>query len=92
MFFLNTLFHLLVHCNLPFSTLVTKVGAHPVSQDEAIDASDIIVIAVPRDFYEDLPVKKLSGKVLVDVSNRNTVARKTALYVKFTQVLLNDYY
>ena len=46
---------------------------------EAIDAASIIVIAVPVDFYTTLPTKQLSGKVVVDVSNRNSMHKKMTM-------------
>lgn len=59
--------------------LVEKVGANPRFQDEAIRSSNVVIVAVPKHFYEDLPTKLLAGKTVVDVSNRNTVQRKTIL-------------
>ena len=37
--------------------------------EEAIDASHIIVMAVPKDFYDRQPLKLLEGKTVIDVSN-----------------------
>lgn len=63
-----------------FRELVTKIGANPRFHDEAIRSSDIVIVAVPKDFYVDLPLDLFEGKVVVDVSNRNSVARKSTLY------------
>jgi len=41
----------------------------------SIAYADLVIAAVPKDFYENLPVKALEGKVVVDVSNRNTSKR-----------------
>ncbi len=35
-----------------------------------------MVVAVPREYYSTLPLPLLSGKTVVDVSNRNSVKRK----------------
>ncbi len=43
---------------------------------EAIAASDLVVVAIPKDFYTGLPANLLAGKTVVDVSNRSTVHRK----------------
>ncbi len=46
--------------------------------DEAIRSSmsNIVVLAVPKDFYERQPLDLLEGKVVIDCSNRSTVYRK----------------
>jgi len=56
--------------------LVEKVGAKLMKTEEAIDASHIIVMAVPKDFYDRQPLKLLEGKTVIDVSNRATLHRK----------------
>ena len=57
-----------------------KIGGRPRFQDESVRASSLVVIAaVPKEFYPGLPLHLLDGKVLVDVSNRNSVKRKTEL-------------
>ena len=43
--------------------------------------SDLVVVAVPKDFYTSLPLHLMKGKVVVDVSNRTTVKAKTEEYV-----------
>ena len=53
-----------------------KVGAKLMKTEEAIDASHIIVMAVPKDFYDRQPLKLLEGKTVIDVSNRATLHRK----------------
>merc|ERR1712106_1172354 len=39
--------------------------------------ADLIIAAVPMDFYHTLPANLLKGKVVVDVSNRSTINAKT---------------
>merc|ERR1711997_1001037 len=60
--------------------LVTKTGAKLLSTEEAISASNsnIVILAVPKDFYERQPLKALEGKVVVDVSNRSSIYAKDA--------------
>ncbi len=54
------------------------MGGHPRFQDESVRASaSVVVAAVPKEFYPTLPFDLLDGKVLVDVSNRNSAKRKT---------------
>ncbi len=59
--------------------LVSQTGAHSRFQDEAIDASDLVIVAVPKDFYTSLPADALAGKIVVDVSNRNSVRSKMTM-------------
>ena len=44
--------------------------------EEAIMASDIIVMAVPKDCYDQQPLELLDGKIVIDCSNRSTIHRK----------------
>jgi len=37
--------------------------------------ADLVIVAVPKDFYHTLPANHLTGKVVVDVSNRSSVRR-----------------
>ena len=60
---------------------MSQTGAQSCTQEEAIDAADVVVIAVPKDFYSSLPLKRLAGKVVVDVSNRSTIHNKMTMYV-----------
>ena len=53
-----------------------KVGAKLISTEEAIKSSRIIILAVPKDFYERQPLHLLENKIIIDVSNRSTVYRK----------------
>ena len=55
--------------------MVKQTGAMLLGQDEALAASNMVVIAVGRDHYENLPISKLRGKILIDVAN-NTEIRK----------------
>ncbi len=66
-----------------------KLGAQPRFHDEAIRGSDLVIIAIPRDFYLDLPLELLRGKIVVDVSNRTSVDRKSVLsQAEYLQTLL----
>ena len=60
---------------------MSLTGAQSLPIAEAIDAADIVVIAVPFDFYASLPHEKLSGKVIIDVSNRNSMHKKIIMWV-----------
>ena len=55
-----------------------KTGAKLTSVEEAIRASqsNIVILAVPKDFYEKQPIHLLEGKVVIDVSNRNSIYAK----------------
>ena len=68
--------------------MVTKTGAKLLSTEEAISASNsnIVILAVPKDFYERQPLKALEGKVVVDVSNRSSIYAKDAT----SQVIFNQ--
>jgi predicted dinucleotide-binding enzyme len=37
--------------------------------------ADLVIVAVPKDFYPSIPANLLKGKVVVDVSNRATIRR-----------------
>ena len=65
---------ILVH----FRELVEKVGARLTTVEDAIKSSsqNIVVLAVPKDFYEKQPLHLLEGKIVIDVSNRNSIYRK----------------
>merc|ERR1711973_428185 len=58
--------------------LVTKTGAKLLSTEDALatSTSNIVILAVPKDFYERQPLKALEGKVVVDVSNRSSIYAK----------------
>merc|ERR1719400_2960861 len=68
------------HRNSELAGLVDKTGAKLLSTEEALSASNsnIVILAVPKDFYERQPLKALEGKVVVDVSNRNSIYSKDA--------------
>ena len=55
-----------------------KTGAKLTSVEEAIrvSQSNIVILAVPKDFYEKQPIHLLEGKVVIDVSNRNSIYAK----------------
>jgi len=40
-----------------------------------VGSADVVIVAIPFDFYNTLPAGLLAGKVVVDVSNRNSVKR-----------------
>ena len=56
--------------------LVEKIGARLMRTEEAIMASNIIVMAVPKDCYDQQPLELLDGKIVIDCSNRSTIYRK----------------
>ena len=53
-----------------------RIGAKLMSTKEAINASQVIVMAIPKDFYTNLDLHLLEGKTVIDVSNRSTTYRK----------------
>ena len=69
--------------------LVLKTGAKLTSVEEAIRASqsNIVILAVPKDFYEKQPIHLLEGKVVIDVSNRNSIYAKGESQVKSIRLL-----
>jgi len=44
-----------------------------------VSRADIVIVAIPFEFYPSLPVSLLAGKVVVDVSNRSSSKRTTEL-------------
>jgi len=48
-----------------------------LAEMSSIEKSDMVIVAVPFAFYHTLPVSLLEGKVVVDVSNRSSIRRKT---------------
>jgi len=53
-----------------------SVGATLTTIEDAIGSSDLIVAAIPKDFYSSLPANLLAGRIVIDVSNRNSIKRK----------------
>jgi 8-hydroxy-5-deazaflavin:NADPH oxidoreductase len=49
--------------------LAAETGAKPATVDEAIEAGDVVVIAVPLAAVPDLPADAFQGKVVVDANN-----------------------
>ena len=45
--------------------MVEKIGAKLVTTEEAIKSSNIIVMAVPKNFYERQPLHLLEGKTVI---------------------------
>ena len=41
------------------------------------DTADLVIVALPKDFYHTIPAHLLRGKVVVDVSNRSSVKRNS---------------
>ena len=74
-----------------FRELVLKTGAKLTSVEEAIRASqsNIVILAVPKDFYEKQPIHLLEGKVVIDVSNRNSIYAKGESQVFRTMVVFS---
>lgn len=58
--------------------LVEKIGAKLTSVEDAVKESNsnIVILAVPKDFYDKQPLHLLEGKYVVDVSNRSSMYRK----------------
>lgn len=44
-------------------------GAHAVTKEVATEKADIAILAVPPSKYQSLPVKELSGKIVIDAMN-----------------------
>jgi len=40
-----------------------------------VSSADVVLVAIPFNFYSSLPANLLTGKIVVDVSNRNKVRR-----------------
>lgn len=59
--------------------LVRQTGATLTSQEVALGAANVVIVAVGRDYYDYLPLSLLRGKLLIDVSN-NTERRKGPHY------------
>ena len=59
-----------------FRQLIEKVGAKLLKTEDAIKSSHLVVMCVPKDFYEKQPLHLLEGKTVIDVSNRSTTYRK----------------
>lgn len=73
-------------------TMVKQTGAILMGQDEALSCSNMVVIAVGRDHYDNLPLAALKGKILIDVAN-NTEIRKGPHYrsnAEYLQGLIPD--
>lgn len=53
------------------ASLIAELGplAHAGTAAEAADAGDFVVIAVPLKLTNDMPVKQLAGKVVIDTNN-----------------------
>merc|ERR1711997_414676 len=71
--------------------LVAKTGAKLLSTEEALatSTSNIVILAVPKDFYEKRPLHLLEGKVVVDVSDRSSIyAKDPTSQTEYLQSLL----
>ena len=51
--------------SINFRPLVEKIGAKLMQTEDAINASKIIVMAVPKDFYVNQPLHLLEGKTVI---------------------------
>ena len=45
-----------------------RIGAKLMSTKEAINVSQVIVMAIPKDFYASQDLHLLEGKTVIDVS------------------------
>ena len=69
--------------------LVEKFGASIVKIDEALQHSNLVVLAIPKDFYIKLDYHLFEGKIVIDVSNRLSVQRKEEMsQAEYLQSLL----
>lgn len=61
-----------------------------MTSEEAIksSSSNVVVLAVPKDFYDSQPLHLLEGKVVIDVSNRNSQSHKGESQAEYLQSLL----
>lgn len=55
---------------------VVDVGATIMSHEDALQQSNVVVIAVPFTHVASLPVQHLAGKIVIDVSNRTSTSDK----------------
>ena len=56
---------------------MAKTGAQLTSVEEALSQNcHMVILAVPKDFYERQPLHLLEGKVVIDCSNRNSIYSK----------------
>ena len=51
-------------------------GASIVKIDEALKHSNLVVLAIPKEFYVKLDSHLFESKTVIDVSNRSSVQRK----------------
>jgi len=56
----------------------------------SMSGADLIIIAIPKDFYPSLPGSLLSGKVVVDVSNRSSSKREEMSQAEYLSSLYPD--
>lgn len=54
-----------------------EAGASIMQQEEALQQSNVVVMAVPFTHLASLPTNHLAGKVVIDVSNRSPSASKS---------------
>lgn len=70
---------------------VSKSGAYSMTVEEAVrlSSSSIIILAVPKPFYDRQPLCLFENKTVIDVSNRSTVYRKEEIsQAEYLQSLL----
>ena len=61
--------------SINFRPLVEKIGAKLMQTEDAINASKIIVMAVPKDFYVNQPLHLLEGKIVIDCRHVHVLLR-----------------
>lgn len=54
---------------IALTTRILAPGAHPVSNSEAAQKGDIVILAVPLSKYASLPKEALKNKLVIDATN-----------------------
>ena len=66
-----------------------KFGASIVKTEEALKHSNLVVLAIPKDFYLKLDSHLFEGRTVIDVSNRSSIQRKEEMsQAEYLQSLL----
>jgi len=61
-----------------------------ISNLSIITGADLIIVAIPKNFYTSLPGNLLSGKVVVDVSNRSSSSKSELSQAEYLSSLYPD--